>query len=62
MHTHDLDSMRLLAGQRHEQRLREAATERIARELRVARRRRRLRLRIGFAGAGSRLRHRRVAT
>jgi hypothetical protein len=61
MHTHDLDSLRLLARQRHEQRLREAGAERLAREIRITRRRRGLRCRIDFAGAG-RLRRRRIGT
>ena len=50
MHPYDLDSLRLLTRQRHQQRLREADAERLARESRATRRRRRrLRLRAGLA-------------
>jgi hypothetical protein len=48
--TSDLDSLRLLARQHHERRLREATAERLARELGGnAQRRPRLRLSIGFS-------------
>jgi hypothetical protein len=48
--SYDLDSLRLLARQHHEQRLREATAERRARELGGnAQRRSRLRLTIGFS-------------
>ena len=50
MHPYDLDSLRLLTRQRHQQRLREADAERLARESRSTwRRRRRLRLRAHLA-------------
>jgi PhnB protein len=55
MNDHDLDSLRLLTCQRHEQRLREAGAERLARGLRrTPQRRRRLRMRIDPAnGVGA---------
>jgi hypothetical protein len=43
MNSYDIDSLRLLTRQRHEQRLREADAERLVRRLRAIRRRRRLR-------------------
>ena len=50
MHPYDLDSLRLLTRERHDQRLREAEAERLVRESRATRRhRRRLRLRAGLA-------------
>ena len=61
MHPYDLDSLRLLTRQRHHQRLREADAERLAREIRAARRRRWLWLRAGLAlRAGHLLRLRRL--
>jgi len=50
VHPNDLDSLRLLTRERHEQRLREADAERLARASRTTRRHRRLRrLRAGLA-------------
>ena len=62
MHPYDLDSLRLLTRERHEQRLREADAERLARESRATPRYRlRLRLRAGFAlRAGQIMRLRRL--
>jgi hypothetical protein len=49
VNAYDLNSLRVLARQHHEQRLREAALERLAHELGgSAQRRQRLRLTIGF--------------
>jgi hypothetical protein len=63
MNEYDLDSLRLLTRERHEQRLREADTERLVRELRASRRRRRLRWRIdNVLGDARWLRQRRIAT
>jgi hypothetical protein len=64
MSHYDLDSLRLLARERHEQRLREADAERLARELRAtAQPRRRLRVPVNLVvGAGQRLRPRRLET
>ncbi len=62
MHRYDIDSLRAVAGERHEQRLREADAERLARALRATgQRRRRLRLPAGLAlGANRLLRLRRL--
>ncbi len=63
MHPYDPDSLRLLTRERHEQRLREADAERLAREIRDTRRHRRwlrLRLRAGLALGASHLRLRRL--
>jgi hypothetical protein len=50
VNSYDLDSLRLLARQRQEQRLHEAETERLARAVRgTGRRTRRLRLPVGLA-------------
>lgn len=64
MNSYDLDSLRLLTRQHHDQRLREANAERLARELRGTRPRlRRLRLTVSLALASShRLRPRRLET
>jgi hypothetical protein len=64
MNSYDLDSLRFLARHEHEQRLREAAAERLAREVRgTGRRRRRLRVAVTLAlGARQRLRPRRLET
>jgi hypothetical protein len=61
---YDLDSLRLLARQHHDLRLREADAERLARELRgTPQRRPRLRLTVSLAlGARHRLRPRRLET
>jgi hypothetical protein len=49
MHPYDIDSLRLLTRERHEQRLREADAERLARASRATRRHHhRLRLRAGL--------------
>ena len=56
MNSHDLDSLRLLVRQRHEQHVREAETERFAREIRTTTQRRRLLgLRTGLALRASHL-------
>jgi hypothetical protein len=54
---YDLDSLRLLARQKHEQRLREAGAERLARVLRGTWQRRRLRWQTNPAGDVSRGAH-----
>ena len=62
MHRYDVDSLRPVAGERYEQRLREADAGRLARAIRATgQRRRRLRLRAGLAlGATHLLRLRRL--
>ena len=61
MNSYDLDLLRLLTRERHEQRLREADAERLAREIRATGQRRRLRWTVSLAlGAGHLLRHRRL--
>jgi len=64
VNSYDLDSLRLLSRQHHDQRLREANAERLARQLRGTRPRlRRLRLSVSLApGASHRLRPRRLET
>jgi hypothetical protein len=61
---HNLDSLRLLTRERHQQRLREADAERLAREIGgTARRRRRLRLTVNLAlGADKRVRAQQLET
>lgn len=64
MDCYNLDSLRLLARERHQQRLREADAERLKREIgSTARRRRRLRLTLDLAlGADKRVRAQQLET
>jgi hypothetical protein len=63
VNSYDLDSLKLLARERHQQRLREAEAERLTREIRAAGQRRRLRWTVSLAlGASRLLRQRRLET